>query len=504
MKEYSSVKALNQEIYRTITANPNLSITFSVKGELVACSYRGKDFYFKIFDKPEEGVVVDKSKLPTIACATRDYKRFGISDGFKDGQSVIVKGTVTVWSNKGEYRLIATSISLDGQGLREQQLAQLRAKLEKEGFFDPANKKTLPKFPKKVGIVTAATGKGFSDITSAAYEKNPYLSFVFQPVQVEGQGSAASVVRGIKVLDAMGLDIIIVGRGGGTPESLWTFDEEIVLRAIFEAKTPIISAVGHEEDCPLSDEVADVRAKTPTYAGTMVAVDINSIINNLDELKSNYFNLVSNKINTFKLMLNNAYIRLSAGSPWKRLENQRKQLEIYSNNLANGMNAKLNSYRSRLDRFEALIAGKSPEHILNEKKSRLNELDSTMKQNMDNKLIKMTNELSNFKLRLEASKPDKLLEKRKQEFDMLSKILYRNMTDKYQRKSDMLNILVAKLNGLSPTAKLVNGFGYISVEGEALVSAKNVSKGDKLSVTVSDGVVNTVVDNVEIKNIKNN
>lgn len=457
MREYSSVKNLNEEIKSTLLMNPGLGTTFSVRGELTGCSYRGNNIFFKLFDKPVEGNVVDKSKLPTISGSVWNYSMYGISKELKDGQSVIVKGKIDVWTNKGEYRINASSITLDGQGLREQKLAELRAKLEAEGFFDPANKKTLPKFPKRVGIVTAATGKGLNDIVRAAHAKNPYISFVFQPVQVEGNGSAESVARGIKVLDERGLDIIIVGRGGGSPESLWTFDEEIVLRAIFNAKTPIISAVGHEDDFPLSDEVADVRANTPTYAGNMIAVDIKEIFRRLDEERDTYYRYIVNKVNTLKLLLDSSMAKLDGLSPQKKLENQKKQLELYNDKITNAINTKFTWYVSSLD---------------------------------------------NKEVRLRASSPEKLLEKRRQEFDMLNKILCRNIHDKYERTSEKLNYLIAKLNGLSPTAKLVNGFGYVAVEGEALVSAKNVTKGDKLSVTVSDGVVNTVVDSVEIKDFK--
>lgn len=454
MREYSSVKALNEEVKSTLMMNPDLGTTFSVRGELTGCSYRGSNLFFKLFDKPQGSGFVDESKLPTISGSVWNYSMYGIGKDFKDGQSVIVKGKIDVWTNKGEYRINAFSITLDGQGLREQKLAQLRAKLEAEGFFDPANKKPLPKFPKKVGIVTAATGKGLNDIVQAAKAKNPYLHFVFQPVQVEGKGSAESVARGIKVVDEMGLDIIIVGRGGGSPESLWTFDEEVVLRAIFNAKTPIISAVGHEDDFPLSDEVADVRANTPTYAGNMIAVDIKEIFQRLDETKDNYYRYMVNKLNTIKLLLGSSMVKLEGLSPRRKLDNQKQQIELYGGKINNAMTSKLNWY---------------------------------------------VNSLDNKEVRLNALSPKNLLEKRKQEFDILDKNLHRNMHEKYQKTSDKLDCLVAKLNGLSPTAKLVNGFGYISVDGEALVSAKTVSKGDKLSVTVSDGVVNTVVDSVMIK-----
>lgn len=454
MREYSSVKSLNEEIKTTLILNPDLGSTFSVRGELSGCSYRGNNLFFKILDKPESGAVVDKSKLPSIAGSVWNYASYGISRDLKDGQAVVVKGKIDVWTNKGEYRINASSIALDGQGLREQQLAQLKAKLEAEGFFDPANKKPLPRFPKRVGIVTATTGKGLNDITHAAHAKNPYLRFVFQPVQVEGKGSAESVARGIQVLDAMGLDIIIVGRGGGSPESLWTFDEELVLRAIFNAKTPIISAVGHEDDYLLSDFVADVRANTPTYAGDMVAVDMYEIFRGLDEAREKYFRYIDNKLNTLRLLLNNSRTKLEGLSPVRKLDNQKKQLEIYTNNL---------------------------------------------NQSIDKLVLGKYNTLANHQVRLEASRPEKLLEKRKQEYDMLSKILSRNMLDKYQRTAEKFNYLVAKLNGLSPTAKLVNGFGYIAVEGEALTTAKAVSKGDSLKVTVSDGEINAVVEDVLIK-----
>ena len=189
----------------------------------------------------------------------------------QDGQTVVVGGNINVFERDGTYQLYASEIILDGIGALYEEYERLKMALYEEGLFDHEIKQPIPKNPKKVGIVTAKTGAAIRDIVSVAKRRNPYVQLILYPAKVQGEGAGQSVAQGIRVLDQMGLDTIIIGRGGGSIEDLWAFNEEIVARAIYEAKTPIISGVGHETDTTIADYAADLRAATPS-AATELAV----------------------------------------------------------------------------------------------------------------------------------------------------------------------------------------------------------------------------------------
>ncbi len=440
LKTYENIKSINLRIKSTLAGDLELSRSFYVKGELSNMSYSGRNIFFTLKDETGE-----------IPCAVWDYASLGIKRDLKNGQAVIVRGSIDVWPNKGTYRLIATGISLDGEGKLAEEFERLRKKLEAEGLFDEAYKKPIPKFPKVVGIVTSKDGEAINDIVNMAYSKNPYIRFVVYPAKVQGIGAAESIVQGIKILDTMDMDVIIVGRGGGSMEDRWAFNEEIVVRAIFAANTPIISAVGHEQNFHLSDFVADVRAKTPTDAGDMIAISYEEIVGQLYDIRQRLHRQLSNRLDNARLQLDNYCARLEGLSPKRRLENQHKQLELHHNNIKNAMLTKYNRYSSYLD---------------------------------------------NAQTRIKASSPDKLLAKRAQEFDVLRANLHRGMGDKYNRSFQEYRLLLSKLHALSPTAKLTNGFGYISHKDKAVDSIKDVAKGDVLTLRISDGVIDTVVDKV--------
>lgn len=439
LKTYENIKSINLRIKSTLAADLELSRSFYVKGELSNMSYSGRNLFFTLKDETGE-----------IPCAVWDYASFGIKRDLKNGQAVVVRGSIDVWPNKGTYRLIATGISLDGEGKLAEEFERLRKKLEEEGLFDEAHKKPIPKFPKVVGIVTSKDGEAINDIVNMAYSKNPYIRFVVYPAKVQGNGAAESIVQGIKTLDAMDMDVIIVGRGGGSMEDRWAFNEEIVVRAIFQANTPIISAVGHEQNYHLSDYVADVRAKTPTDAGDMIAINYDEIVGQLYDVRSRIYRQISNKMDNARLQLESFYAKLEGLSPEKKLLNQYKQLELYQSSIRNAMVTKYNRYSSYLD---------------------------------------------NSITRIKASSPDKLLSKKMQEYDVLRANLIRGMGDKYNRNFQEYKLLLAKLHALSPTAKLTNGFGYISHKGKAVDSVKDVAKGDALTLRISDGIIETVVEN---------
>ncbi len=349
LKTYDNIRSINLRIKNTLAEDLELSRSFYVKGEFSNLSYSGRNMFFTLKDETGE-----------IPCAVWDYASYGIKRDFKNGQAVIVRGSIDVWPNKGAYRLIASGIALDGEGKLALEFERLRAMLEAEGLFDDIHKKPIPRFPKMVGIVTSKDGEAINDIVNMAYSKNPYMKFVVYPAKVQGNGAAESIVQGIRVLDAMDMDVIIVGRGGGSMEDRWAFNEEIVVRAIFEANTPIISAVGHEQNYHLSDFVADVRAKTPTDAGDMIAINYQEIVDWLLDAKNRLYRQLIGRFDNLRLQLDSYLARLEGLSPQRKLENQFKQLELLSNNLSRGIKEKQNSYMSEYNLLLAKLHALSP------------------------------------------------------------------------------------------------------------------------------------------------
>ncbi len=235
----------------------------SVRGEISNCKYHTSGhIYFTL-----------KDKSGTLSAVMFAGQRRGLNFQLQEGQQVIVTGTVDVYERDGKYQLYAREIKRDGKGDLFEQFQKLRDELEDMGMFAAEYKQPIPKYAKTVGIVTASTGAAIRDIMNISARRNPYVQLVLYPALVQGEQAKYSIVKGIQTLDRLGLDVIIVGRGGGSIEDLWAFNEEMVARAIFECSTPIISAVGHETDVTISDYVADMRAPTPSAAAELAVFD---------------------------------------------------------------------------------------------------------------------------------------------------------------------------------------------------------------------------------------
>ena len=206
----------------------------------------------------------------------------------RDGQRVIVLGRVSVYERTGSYQLYAQEILQDGVGRLYEAYERLKAELQEMGMFAQEYKQPIPFYVRKLGIVTAPTGAAVQDIRNIALRRNPYVQLILYPALVQGEGAADSIVRGIEALDALGLDVLIVGRGGGSIEDLWAFNEEKVARAIFDCQTPVISAVGHETDTTIADFVADLRAPTPSAAAELAVADIRELTGRMDAYRSGF------------------------------------------------------------------------------------------------------------------------------------------------------------------------------------------------------------------------
>ena len=235
----------------------------SVKGEVSNCKYHSSGhIYFTL-----------KDSGGTLSAVMFAGQRKGLGFRLAEGQQVVVKGTVDVYERDGRYQLYASEIELAGRGDLYVRFEKLLRELEEMGMFAAQYKRPIPRYAMSVGIVTAPTGAAIRDIINISRRRNPYVQLILYPALVQGQGARESIVNGIRTLDAMGLDVLIVGRGGGSIEDLWAFNEEEVARAIFACETPVISAVGHETDVTVADYVADLRAPTPSAAAELAVFD---------------------------------------------------------------------------------------------------------------------------------------------------------------------------------------------------------------------------------------
>lgn len=344
-----SVKQVNAYI-RNMFAQDYMLRRIYVKGEISNCKYHSSGhIYFSL--KDESG---------TISCVMFAGKRGGLSFTMKDGQQVVVLGSVEVYAKGGVYQLYAEEIRLDGEGLLYEKFMQLKRELQDMGMFDPVYKKPIPPYVKRVGVVTAPTGAAVRDIMNVSKRRNPYVQLLLYPAKVQGQGAAQSIVNGIHALEEAKVDVMIVGRGGGSIEDLWAFNEEIVARAIFECEIPIISAVGHATDESISDYVADMHVPTPSAAAEMAVADYRLVDNALLEYQNKLNRLMGQKIRIYRLKTETLQTKLSHLHPGYKLKEQRRQLMELEDRLDLGMNHKLQKYRHRLEVYIERMKGLSP------------------------------------------------------------------------------------------------------------------------------------------------
>jgi exodeoxyribonuclease VII large subunit len=285
--------------------------------------------------------------------------RKGISFKMKEGDKIIVTGSVQVYERDGKYELIARQIELDGAGSLYLQFEALKKELMEMGMFEQCYKKPIPKYAKRIGIVTASTGAAIQDICNISKRRNPYVQLILYPALVQGDGAAQSIVNGIRTLDNMGVDIIIAGRGGGSIEDLWAFNERIVAEAIFNSGTPVISAVGHETDTTIADYVADMRAPTPSAAAEIAVFDHVQFEAQLMLSEGRMRRAFDSKLSTYRLRAENLMVRLNHLSPSKLNENLRYAAELYDR-LKLTMDNTMKDYRHRLSLLSGSMEALSP------------------------------------------------------------------------------------------------------------------------------------------------
>jgi len=370
----------------------------------------------------------------------------------EDGMNVLVTGRISAYPASGSYQIYVEEMTLDGIGNLYIEFEKLKEKLFKEGLFNKEHKKPIPRFPERIGVITADTGAAVRDIMSTIKRRYPLCEVILFPTLVQGEFAAPNIVKQIEVADNYNCDVLIVGRGGGSIEDLWAFNEEIVARAIYNANTPIISAVGHEPDFTIADFVADLRAPTPTGAAEMAVPTVKDINNLLNQYKLRLNKNIKSLVNTKFIelySLKNSFILKNPMSLYemkeqtldKLLDNLNKNIVVYLNNLKHNLEIDINNLR--LVSPDKLIMNN--QNIISELKSKLNNI--------------MDKQITNTKHNLEY--------------------------------------IINTLKLVNPLNILSNGYSLVKLNDKVIKSSKDLKLEDKINIKLHDGEVIAKVEEIK-------
>ncbi len=350
-----SVKQVNSYVKRMFEDDFVLRGIY-IRGEISNCKYHySGHIYFSL--KDESGVI--SAVMFQSAAAGLRFK-------LEDGMQIVAYGSVSVYERDGRYQLYVKSVEKEGEGDLYRKFSELKERLEEMGMFSEIYKKPIPAYAYKIGIVTAKTGAVIRDIYNVASRRNPYARLFLYPAQVQGEGAAKTIVKGIRTLDKMGLDCIIIGRGGGSIEDLWCFNEEEVAKAVFEAETPVISAVGHETDFTIADFVADLRAPTPSAAAELAVFDYNQFLETLDISRSTLENLMAQRLELAKNRIRISRLLLEGHSPEREILLKKEKLAKEKAELSALMDIAIRNSKERLGISAERLGGLSPLKRLSE------------------------------------------------------------------------------------------------------------------------------------------
>ncbi len=357
MAETFTVTQVNNYI-KNIFARDYVLNRISVSGEVSNCKYHSSGhIYFTLKDRDSQ-----------LSCIMFASSRQGLGFGLSDGQQIEATGQISVYEKSGSYQLYVRSCELSGAGELYERFLKLKSELEEMGMFDQLYKKQIPLYCRRIGIVTSPTGAAIRDIINVSKRRDPYAELILCPALVQGEGAAASVARGIERLDALGLDVIIVGRGGGSIEDLWAFNTETVAQAIFNAQTPIISAVGHETDFTIADFVADLRAPTPSAAAELANFDMAALEEELESKRQMLMHCMRFAVNAACAELSSMRERLNRLSPMARLSNNRHSLEAAMLRMKHAAALKTEAARHRLDSCRPLLDSRMSDSLSDTKR----------------------------------------------------------------------------------------------------------------------------------------
>lgn len=440
MTEYLSVSALTKYIKYKFDQDPHLQSVL-IKGELSNFKkHSSGHLYFNVKDK--ESVI-----------SAMMFKGNASKLGFepKEGDEVLIEARVSVYERRGNYQIYVNKMQLDGIGNLYQKLELLKKKLKKEGYFDQSNKKLIPKYPKKIAVLTASTGAAIRDIHSTINNRYPLVEQIQISTLVQGTQARQDIIEKIQYADSLDVDTIIVGRGGGSIEDLWNFNEEDVVKTIFNCQTPIISAVGHETDFTLSDFVADVRAATPTQAAVIATPDQYEL---LQQIKQYEYTL-------------SRYIK-------QYIEHQKKQLNHIS------------SY----------YKFKQPSLLYDQQIQKRDELERQLNHLLNTKVEKSKHHLKLLQQSFNFKNLNQQITQEKQSIYQLHSRLSKIMSNNITNLKTVLKNKLESLNNLSPTNTMLRGYAIVNKDNEVITSTHKLNENDQISLTMKDGSVDATVKKV--------
>ncbi|TFH63454.1 exodeoxyribonuclease VII large subunit [Peribacillus frigoritolerans] len=442
-QQYLSVSALTKYIKRKFDADPHLQNVY-IKGEISNFKqHTSGHMYFTLKD--------EKARLLSVMFAANNK---GMKFLPENGMKVLVKGDISLYEAGGQYQLYVKSMAPDGVGDLYLAYEQLKKKLEGAGMFLAEHKKPIPQYPRSVGVITSPTGAALRDILTTIKRRYPIARIIVYPALVQGNNAAKSIAKAISMANARSeSDVLIVGRGGGSIEELWAFNEEIVAESIYDSDIPVISAVGHETDFTIADFVADLRAPTPTGAAELAVPHLNEIL--------------------------------------ERLMNRK-------NRLTRSIQEAVNFERTRLTRMERSYAFRYPHKMYEQKLEQLDKTMDRLGRTSTRYFMKKRDELNQLNDILKKQHPEQAVKNAKDELQQHAKVLRKAMEAIYRHKSQQFVHITATLSALSPLKIMERGYGLVFAEDETLVkSTQQVSKGDKIAVSIKDGTLEC-----EIKEIK--
>ena len=458
-----TVSQVNAYLKGIFMHDPALS-RITIRGEVSNCKYHSTGhIYFTLKDTGGE----------TISAVMFAGRRSGLSFRLENGQAVDATGSIEVYARGGTYSLYAVKIEQAGRGELYERFLKLKEKLEDMGLFAPEYKQPIPRYVRTVGVVTASTGAAIRDITQIAQRRNPYVQLILCPAQVQGTGAAESIVRAIRTLDVCGTDVMIVGRGGGSMEDLWAFNEEIVARAIFDASTPIISAVGHETDTTIADYVADLRAPTPSAAAELAVYDVRQLELDIGGRLDGLRNAERELIGDAREEALRRGASLAMLSPRRRLNELRRRQDDARSRLTVGIRTKRMQIEHRLDGDVRLT------------KSMRERLEAVRRRN-------------DGAQRLTADMRELLADIRMRQMQTGGVRLTQSMKARVKDSRHTLALAAERMKAISPLERLTAGYVWVSDRtGRHIDSVAQVHTGDELSLRWADGSARAAVTEVE-------
>lgn len=479
-----TVSELNTHIRDLLAGSPVLN-RLALRGEISNLRiYSSGHIYFTLKD--------EESSIPATMFNGAKILTFRPEDGMK----VLCTGRVSVFVRDGQYRFYAATLQPDGAGTLAIAFKQLKEKLEKEGLLDKAHHKPIPVYPFRIGLITAPNGAAVRDLISVIRRRFPAAEMLLAPATVQGPSAPAELIRALRLLDRNRLcDVIIIGRGGGSAEDLWCFNDESLAREIYSCETPVISAVGHETDFTICDYVADLRAPTPSAAAEKAVPVQSEIEERILQSERRMFNASSRALNHLSDRVRLLASRPSISDPQYLIHERQQRLDMLESRLLSAASMRVRSLSDRLNSASTRLLLSDPEHLLALQKQRLETMRSDLFSALAGTIQKKTGELSALRVRFSLTDPGRQLSQQSQHVSLLSEKMNASVSRTIDRKDRMLSIQREKLYSLNPLSVLSRGFALaVRADGTVIRSPGELPKGTPFSVRLSEGTVGAVSD----------